>query len=46
VQKPQELAERYAGQMAAYREALQKIHPAAAIECRLLSVKHGVAIAV
>jgi ATP-dependent exoDNAse (exonuclease V) beta subunit len=44
VKTPDELNERYAGQMAAYRAALEKIHPGAAIECLLLSVRHGVLV--
>jgi ATP-dependent exoDNAse (exonuclease V) beta subunit len=44
VKTPDELSERYAGQMAAYRAALEKIHPGAAIECLLLSVRHGVLV--
>jgi ATP-dependent helicase/nuclease subunit A len=44
VKTPDELNERYAGQMAAYRAALEKIHPGAVIECLLLSVRHGVLV--
>jgi ATP-dependent exoDNAse (exonuclease V) beta subunit len=46
VEKPEELAERHAGQMKAYREALGKIHPGAEIECLLVSVRHGGLVAV
>jgi ATP-dependent helicase/nuclease subunit A len=46
VKSPEELAGRYAGQMEAYRTAVQIMYPAAKIECLLLSVRHGVAIAV
>lgn len=46
VEKPEELAERYAGQMKAYREVLGKIHAGAEIECLLLSVRHGGLVAV
>jgi ATP-dependent exoDNAse (exonuclease V) beta subunit len=41
-----ELAARHAGQMAAYRDALRIMHPSAAVECLLLSVRHGRLIAV
>ncbi|HSP43338.1 MAG TPA: UvrD-helicase domain-containing protein, partial [Luteolibacter sp.] len=41
VNSPDELTERYSGQMDAYRSALQKIHPGARIECLLLSVPLG-----
>jgi ATP-dependent helicase/nuclease subunit A len=40
VQTPDELIERYAGQMLAYRNALHRIHPQAEIACALLSVRH------
>jgi ATP-dependent exoDNAse (exonuclease V) beta subunit len=44
VTSPDELAGRYSGQMAAYREALRIMHPAADIGCVLVSVRHGVAL--
>lgn len=44
VDAPGELAERYSGQMAAYRAALSRIHPGARVECLLLSVRHGVLV--
>jgi ATP-dependent helicase/nuclease subunit A len=46
VEIPGELAGRYSGQMAAYRSALEKIHPGAAVECLLLSVRHGMLVPV
>lgn len=46
VEKPEDLVERYAGQMQAYREALEKIHTGAEVECLLLSVRHGGLVAV
>jgi ATP-dependent exoDNAse (exonuclease V) beta subunit len=46
VEKPEELAERYAGQMKAYRTALEKIHTGVKIECLLLSVRNGGLVAV
>jgi ATP-dependent helicase/nuclease subunit A len=46
VEKPEELKERYAGQMRAYRAALEKIHVGAEIECLLLSVRHGELVSV
>lgn len=36
-----ELADRYAGQMQAYKNSLQKIHPGAEISSILISVKHA-----
>lgn len=44
VDTPEELAERYSGQMDAYRAAMDKIHPGARIECLLLSVRLGALI--
>jgi ATP-dependent helicase/nuclease subunit A len=44
VKSPEELAGRYAGQMAAYREALQMIYAGAVVDCLLLSVRHGVIV--
>lgn len=44
VTSPDELAGRYSGQMAAYREALRIMHHAADIGCVLVSVRHGVAL--
>ncbi len=41
VDRPEELTERYSGQMDAYRSALGKIHPGARIECLLLPVRSG-----
>jgi ATP-dependent exoDNAse (exonuclease V) beta subunit len=41
VGSPQDLLERYTGQMDAYRAAMGKIHPDAAIECLLVSVRHA-----
>jgi ATP-dependent exoDNAse (exonuclease V) beta subunit len=40
VKAPEELIERYEGQMHAYRDALHRIHPRAEITCALLSVRH------
>ena len=41
VREPAELIERYSGQMAAYRIAMEKIHPHAEVIGILLSVRHG-----
>jgi hypothetical protein len=41
VDAPEELKDRYSGQMDAYRCALEKIHPETRIECLLLSVRLG-----
>ena len=42
VNQPEELSERYAGQMEAYREAMRIMYPVAEVECMLLSVRHGI----
>lgn len=44
VHAPDELRERYSGQMNAYRAALGIIWPSAVIQCHLLSVRHGALI--
>ena len=44
VKQPDELADRYAGQMEAYRAALRLIYPAAEVGCTLLSVRHGMTV--
>jgi ATP-dependent exoDNAse (exonuclease V) beta subunit len=44
VASPDELPDRYAGQMDGYRAALEKIHPDAAIDCLLLSVRHAAVV--
>jgi RecB family exonuclease len=41
VQDPAELRARHAGQLTAYRCALEKIYPDAAVRGALLSVRHG-----
>jgi ATP-dependent exoDNAse (exonuclease V) beta subunit len=46
VKQAEELAERYSGQMEVYRNALRIMHPAAEVECVLVSVRHGVAVTV
>lgn len=46
VNRPEDLPERYAGQMEAYREALRIMYPLAEVECSLLSVRHGTLIGV
>jgi ATP-dependent exoDNAse (exonuclease V) beta subunit len=46
VKDPQDLIDRYSGQMTAYRRALAAIHPGAEIECLLLSVRHGILVPV
>ncbi len=46
VTKPDDLLERYSGQMHAYRKALETIHPEVEIICTLLSVRHGVLLSV
>ena len=46
VKSPHELAARYSGQMAAYRDAMQTIYPSAEVVCMLLSVRHGVTVTV
>ncbi|MFZ9937811.1 MAG: UvrD-helicase domain-containing protein [Luteolibacter sp.] len=46
VDAPEELTERYSGQMEAYRSAMGKIHPGARIECLLLSVRLGALVTV
>jgi ATP-dependent exoDNAse (exonuclease V) beta subunit len=46
VADPEELADRYRGQMTAYREAMQTIYSSAEVDCLLLSVKHGVGVSV
>ena len=39
VDSPGELAERYAGQMEAYRRVLAGVYPGAVVECALLSTR-------
>jgi ATP-dependent exoDNAse (exonuclease V) beta subunit len=46
VDDPAGLVERYSGQMNAYREVMQKIHPGARVDCLLLSVRHRALVAV
>jgi ATP-dependent helicase/nuclease subunit A len=46
VANPEDLLERYAPQMRAYRKALEAIHPGIEIICTLLSVRHGVLVCV
>ncbi|MCU0776510.1 MAG: UvrD-helicase domain-containing protein [Akkermansiaceae bacterium] len=46
VKQAEELAGRYSGQMEAYRAALRVMYPAAEIACLLVSVRHGVVVAV
>ena len=46
VKQADELADRYAGQMEAYRAALSLMYPAADVRCLLLSVRHGIAVVV
>jgi ATP-dependent exoDNAse (exonuclease V) beta subunit len=41
VKEPGELIAKYSAQMAAYRAALEMIHPDAEVQCVLLSVRHG-----
>ena len=41
VSKPEQLVERYAGQMAAYREVIGKAFGGVAVSCRMLSTKLG-----
>ena len=45
LRNPAELADRYAGQMTAYQNMLRKIYPDADVRCALLSVPHGVLVA-
>ena len=45
VKAPADLSARYAGQMSAYQTTLRKIYPNADVRCVLLSVHHGVLIA-
>jgi ATP-dependent helicase/nuclease subunit A len=40
VDDPKRLIERYQSQMACYAKALRRIHPAAAIDCSLISLHH------
>jgi ATP-dependent exoDNAse (exonuclease V) beta subunit len=44
VDEPEELKDRYSGQMDAYRRAMEKIHSGARIECLLLSLRLGALI--
>ena len=46
VNQADELADRYASQMEAYRAALSLMYPAADVRCLLLSVRHGIAVVV
>ena len=45
VNDPADLVPRYAGQMAAYRQAMELIYPNAAITCHLLSTRHATLVA-
>jgi ATP-dependent helicase/nuclease subunit A len=46
VTKPDDLIERYSGQMNAYRKALAAMHPGVEITCSLISVRHGALVSV
>lgn len=46
VNQADELVDRYASQMEAYRVALSLMYPAADVRCLLLSVRHGIAVVV
>ncbi len=46
VKNPADLAARHAGQMTAYRKALELIYPNAEITCALLSVRHAALVLV
>ena len=41
VNDPNDLLDRYAGQMTAYRTAMQMVYPIAEVQCVLLSVRHA-----